>query len=86
MQGKCSRTSVDESASDTEYTRTADDNFAIPAVNEYFAGKGNFVQQTWSISTGSITARRGIQPLDTFLTARNYEFESLYGRWNDWLW
>jgi hypothetical protein len=64
-------------------TPTADDDFCIPAVNDYFAGQGNFVPTDVEYLDGLYYVTTGYSNLDYVLTARILSLNPFKAMWND---
>jgi hypothetical protein len=81
--GKVFTTALDGKLLHTLGTPTADDNFSIPAVNDYFAGKGNFVPTDVEYLDGLYYVTTGYSNLDFVLTARILSLNPFKAVWND---
>ena len=81
--GKVFTTSVDGKLLHTLNTPTAEDHFAIPAVTDYFAGKGNFVPTDVEYLDGLYYIATGYSALDYILTARITNLNPFLAVWND---
>jgi hypothetical protein len=62
---------------------TSDDDFGIPTVNDYFAGRGNFVPTDVEYLDGLYYVTTGYSNLDYVLTARILSLNPFKAVWND---
>ena len=81
--GQVFTTTLDGKLLNTLNTPTANDEFCIPAVNDYFAGKGNFVPTDVEYLDGLYYVTTGYSNLDYVLTARILSLNPFKAMWND---
>jgi hypothetical protein len=76
-------TTLDGKLLNTLNSPTSADDFSIPAVNDYFAGKGNFVPTDVEYLDGLYYVTTGYSNLDYVLTARILSLNPFKAVWND---
>jgi hypothetical protein len=81
--GQVFTTTLDGRLLHTLNTPTADERFSIPAVNDYFYGKGKFTPTDAEYLDGLYYVTTGYSSLDFVLTARILSVDPFRAIWND---